>query len=400
MRISPAVAFLLVWMIPLGAPAFLQSTVIEPISDTTFWLVAGTIIAFFAFQGLARAKVGRPVPDLAARLREAIDVHQLERKTLSLFKLWCGVYAVNIVFSGGVPLYWVLTGDPRTYVDFGLPTLGGLGNMLRAFVLACCYLLYFQLGTDRPRTFLWMGIALLFSAFAIETGRGNGVVLLLHPVAYYFMFSRLRLSHALLWPVCLLAFGMFLGYLQALRQGGDLERLVVYAQNAGVEPGGLVSLLTLPTLLYIAVPIVNTDLNVVFQPLLKFDPYYVFGGLVPTVFRDMLFEPRDYGTLVNEANNASSFFIPLVRDFGAVGAFIIAAAIHAVIAYVYARAVRGSLVSLFTWPALFMAVTLSFFYLFYTALVVVLYPLLAVHVANAVKRRPWLAAPARVHESG
>lgn len=387
MRLSPALLFLLVWLVPLTAPLFVQSDVIAAISQPTLWLVLGSIAMLFVLQFVARGAVGTPRSDLAALLVQALDPRRVERTTLFLFKLWLAVYAVNIVFSGGVPIYWVLTGDERIYADFGLPTLGGLANMLRAFVLAACYLVYFHLRTPRRALFLKIGAFLVFTAFVVETGRGNGVVMLLHPVGLHFLLRKVRIRTVAGWFAFFVAFALVLGYIQALRYGGDLDTLVQFARNSGFEDVDLLTLLVLPTILYMAVPIVNTDLNVALMPALKFEPYYSLAGVLPTVVRDAIFGVGDYGELVSVSHNVSSFFIPFVRDYGTVGAFFAVTLIHAVVCYAYAKAMRGSLVHMILWPALFMSVTLTFFSLFYTSLVVLLYPFLAWYFVRTTRWR-------------
>ena len=170
---------------------------------------------------------------------------------------------------------------------------------------------------------------------------------------------------------------LFLGYIQMFRYGADIESLAAYAENSGFDNQDTVSLLLIPTLLYVVAPIINIDLNVVVSPLLKFEPYYSLQGLLPTVLRQEFFSgEKDYGLLINEGHNVSSFYIPFIRDFGIIGAFIIITFIQFIVCYVFVKARRGSLFHFFIWPPIFMSVFLSFFALFFTSLVVLLYPVL------------------------
>jgi len=132
----------------------------------------------------------------------------------------------------------------------------------------------------------------------------------------------------------------------------------------------------IPAVMYISIPVINTDLNIQSSDFIKFQPYYSLQGFLPTVVRDFIFESGDYGVLVNEANNVSSYFIPFIRDYGLLGAYIAVSLILFMAAYFYSKAKQGSLFFILSYPPIFMSVTLSFFSLFFTSLVVVLYPFL------------------------
>lgn len=59
------------------------------------------------------------------------------RFTLALFLVWLGIEAFEVVAAGGIPVIWHLTGDVRTYFDFGVPTLHGLMNALGLSIILC-----------------------------------------------------------------------------------------------------------------------------------------------------------------------------------------------------------------------------------------------------------------------
>jgi oligosaccharide repeat unit polymerase len=378
MRASPQNIFLAVWIFPLLAPFFIQSEIILHISPVTKAIVIFNI-AFFYYLGALYWLGGKTGSEIYVKdaLRR-IDYIRFEKKIQLLLIIWLAVYFINIVGSGGIPILWILTGDGRTYVDFGLPTFGGLGNMLRAFCLVSCYLLYkySDLKRNKKIKYLWCGIGLLLSAFVLEIGRGNGVVLLLHPIGLHLLTQRLSVLSVIKWALATIIFLLGLGVIQVVRYDEGIEWLEKYAENAGITNFSGLEMLLIPAITYTAVPIVNTDLNVIKAPFIDFNPNYSLQGIIPTVIRNHLFEKNDYGEIINEANNVSSFYIPLLRDFGIIGAVAVVAFFQLISFFVYSRAMRGNLFCIFIWPALFMSVALSFFSLFFTSLVVVLYPVL------------------------
>jgi oligosaccharide repeat unit polymerase len=394
MYVNPALLFLIVWIMPLATTHFIQFGIIQEVTQATQYLVISNILIFFVLFKTVKVVLGDNRKNFTNIIVAKINVEKIERRTLFLFRIWILVYLINIIFSGGLPIYWVMSGDSRTYVDFGLPTIGGLGNMIRAFVLSVCYVIYFNTESINKSKFLKIGLFILASGFILETGRGNGVVLLLHAIAFFAFLNRMTWFGVAKVVSSVFVFILFLGYIQMFRYGAGIESLIEYAENSGFDNQDTVSLLLIPTLLYVVSPIINLDLNIALSPLLKFEPYYSLQGLLPTVLRQELFlVERDYGLLINEGHNVSSFYIPFIRDFGIIGTFIIVTFIQFVVCYVFVKARRGSLFHFFIWPPLFMSTVLSFFALFFTSLVVLLYPVLVYFFVRGLQLDKIIADP-------
>lgn len=383
--ITPFMVFLVPWGFALTVVyLFPEVGILREISLTTFfmimWLAVVLLSASFFFRLFFRHFSCYRVN--AALM--ALDYDKFSKRLKHIVIVWLIVYVANIVGSGGVPLFWVLTGDARTYVDFGLPTLGGLANILRAFGLVGAYLVwkFSDFPPQIKKKYLKLGIFLLLSAFLLETGRGNGVVLLAHPLGLYFLTRRFQLKSAVVGSIWTAVFILAIGGIQILRYSysGGIEQLMRFAENSQIDGGGFLSALMAPFLVYVAVPAVNLDLNIQVSDPIHFSPYYSLAGLVPTVVRDLIFTPQDYGVLINDANNTATFLIPFVRDFGIFGALFIATIIFFITSFVYVKAMGGRIFYILTYPAIFMSLILSFFSLFFTSLVVVLYPFLVLYM--------------------
>ncbi|UPQ88127.1 O-antigen polymerase [Vibrio sinaloensis] len=387
MFISPLKIYFSFWIFPLAIIQILDFELfVKPSVDLYVLVVGSTLLFFFMtilFQFLIKAKSS---PSFT--LSNNINYPVFFKATIGLFLLWSFVYIVNVVGSGGLPIYWIIVSDGRTYVDFGLPTLGGLSNLLRAFTLTCFFIIY-KFGPKRSKKIsLYISIFLLVTAFIFETGRGNGVVLLLHPVAIYFLTRKFTIGQLALLFLVFIAFLVFTGSIQVLRYENGIDMLFSYLKSQGIDIGDNLPLaLFMPSVLYIVLPIVNTGLNLEYATFFDLNPYYSMQGLVPTIIRDFLFVEKDYGVLVNAANNVTSYFTPLVRDFGLYGGLMFSSLLLSYTSYVYRKARTGCLLNILLLPPVFMSVTLSFFSLFYTSLVVVLYPILALFTYNLIKIR-------------
>ena len=389
MKFSPQNIFLLVWIFPLTAPFFIESDLLLEISSSTQIIIISNIIIFYFLATVLKIispayKNSLGSEFLVAKALEKINFTVFEKKNQILLYIFLLTYLVNIIGSGGIPIIWVLMGDERTYLDFGLPTLGGLSNMLRAFLLTSCYLIYSHSDLSRAtkRKYLSIGIGLLLSAFLLETGRGNGVVLLLHPIGLFLLFHKFRLVNFVVGIIFCIVFLMGLGVIQMVRYGEGIDSLKRYAENSGMPDLDGPALLLVPAINYMAIPVINLDLNVIHSSLVEFSPFYSVQALIPTVIRDRVFEKSDYGELINPANNVSSFYIPLVRDFGMFGAIFCVILLQFWVLCIYSKAQRGNIFCILYWPPLFMSLALSFFSLYFTSLVVVLYPLLVAYVIN------------------
>lgn len=386
MALNPALLFLLVWFVPLTAPMLIEGALFHDVSSTTQIMIVTHIAVFFLFVvffWVVRFGVEKNVVDT---LRENLDVAKFERITIRLFQVWVFTYVMHIIYSRGFPLYWVLSGSDKGYADFGIPTLGGMSNMLRAFILGSCLVIVKCLDSRRKKKFVFLGAFLLASAFVLETGRGNGVVLLLHPVGLYLLMFKVSIKRFFV-SASFLVFMLFvLGGIQVLRYQDGIERLEAYVISQGFEVENQAALLLIPSLIYISVPLINADLNIAEAPPLKFEPYYSVQGIVPTVVRNFLFEAKDYGVLTNASNNVTSMYTPIIRDFGSVGAFLVVSMILFIWAYTYSRARGGSVFFILLWPTIFMCVALSFFNLYFTSLVVLMYPVLTYFVCVNSRR--------------
>ncbi|MBF0420357.1 MAG: oligosaccharide repeat unit polymerase [Magnetococcales bacterium] len=388
MKASPQNIFLIVWLFPVLAPYIVDSDVILHTSFTTKFILLFNILFFYYLALMFRQLWPSGGESYVVKSLQNLNFDKFEKRTKLALYAWLFIYIVNIIGSGGIPVVWIIMGDTRTYTDFGLPTLGGLGNLLRAFSLVSCYVLYVhsKLNKLKKRQYLWFGFGLLFSAFILETGRGNGIVLLLHPIGMHLLTVRLGIASIFKWLLVAVLVFFGTGVIQMYRYVDGAVWMEKYAESSGMGQYTGAALFFVPAITYFAVPIVNTDLNIVKAPWIDFSPNFTLQGLIPSVIRNQLFESGNYGELVNEAHNVSSFYIPLVRDFGIFGAVFFVSVFQFISYYVYANAMKGNLHYIFIWPPLFMCDALSFFSLYYTSLVVILYPTLASLILNGCKK--------------
>lgn len=376
MYLTPPIIFFLSWLFPLTANYFFESPLLPSLESGAKELVILNIFLFFLiYWAVKKINLGRNRINIDNQLF-IFNINDYEKRILLIFKIYLLFYLINVIFSGGLPIFWVLSGDERSYLDFGVPSFSGFLNTIRAFLLMSCAIMYYILQPKHHDRYLYIGIFLLITPFFLENSRGQGAILLLHVVALFFLYKKITLSQFFKAVFVVASLLVFMGLLQAIRYGEGLDYLREYAASSGFSDVDSPLLLTLvPAVTYIVVPLTNLDLNLANADLLSFEPYYTIRSFIPSFLRDYLYQRQDYGILINEGNNVSTFYISYIRDFGVIGSIICSSFIFTIISYVYIKARKGGLFFIYCWGPLFMSLTLMFFWDFFTSLSVLFFPI-------------------------
>jgi oligosaccharide repeat unit polymerase len=376
-------AVVLIRLLPVGF-------VVEP-DPRIEGLILFNVISFYVVYKVTSAIYRRrrlPAPDVSDFLSQSGSRSDFRRYLTYMFWAWFPVYLLTVAVNGGLPLIWLLTGAGKTYTDFGVPTLSGLLNMIRAFMFVGFIALYLVDGRRR----LLLVPALLLATSVAEVSRGGMLVLILHGVGVYLLLRSPSIRHVLNVIMLGLLFIIAFGVLGEFR-GATLDP----SEFVGEES----RFVTMPLGFFFAFTYLVSPLNNLYfgfdslTPL--YYPFYSLQALVPTIVRDLLFptvasvETRYPIALYLEAFNATSFYGPLLADFGLIGAALVTLLFQVVTSRVHVAARKGSFVHLLMYPALFMSIVLSVFYLFFLSMVVVLFPILCIgyrsFLASLARRR-------------
>ena len=388
MYLSPIIIFLGPWLLGSIATFYFSdySVIFNNLSITGTWYLS--LVGLFLFYSLVIFNIQRRRSlNLENIIKEKLNFNSLS----SLIKLFVVLHfltvILSILYSSGFPLYWVITGDPRTYVDYGIPTIFGLGNLLRAYGMVGCLILYLFGSKKQKRLAIYSSLYFIFTAFFLELSRGNGAVMLAHPLGFYFLIRKISFKNVSVVLLSALIFIPFFSFLQILRYGDfEFEKLNEQLLNAGISDASIINLVFTPAALYASTPIMNMDLNLKDAADFKFSPDKSITLLLPSFIRDFLAgdqsSPEKYGLLVSEAYNTTSFLTPLIQDFGRFGALFITFLFLSISGYIYSKAREGSLFYTLLWPPIFMSLLFSAFTLYFLALIVVLYPILVMFSYN------------------
>ncbi len=388
MYLSPIIIFLGPWILGSIATFYFSdySIIFNNLSTTGTWYLA--LVGLFLFYSLVIFNIQRRRSvNLENVIKDKLNFNSLSSLVNLFVVLHLITVLLSIIYSSGFPLYWVIIGDSRTYVDYGIPTIFGLGNLLRAYGLVGCLILYLFGSKKQKRVAIYSAIYFIFTAFFLELSRGNGAVMLAHPLGFYFLIRKISFKNVSTVLISALIFIPFFSFLQILRYGDfEFEKLNEQLLNAGISEASVINLVFTPAALYASTPIMNMDLNLKDAQDFKFSPNKSVTLLLPSFIRDFLAgersSPEKYGLLVSEAYNTTSFLTPLIQDFGRFGALFITFLFLSISGYIYSKAREGSLFHTLIWPPMFMSLLFSAFTLYFLALIVVLYPLLVTFSYN------------------
>jgi oligosaccharide repeat unit polymerase len=376
--VRPFYLYFVVWILPLTSALWFISDFNIGISTFSISYLVGLLGAFFVTSLLFSFMF--PKKRTIAHLVEKFNSKKSIKLQVQLLIFWYAFFLLEVLVSGGLPILW---GGQRGYGEFGIPTIHGLSNMLRALIFSNIVLLHF-LGMRVPAWVTGASVFVLFSALVLEQSRGAFVMTLLFALGPLSVFMKISIVRLIKLSIVAPLTFMLLSIFQFLRYAkSPMEELLIIFNLA--FQGDFYKYLIEPAANYIATPILNAGLNLDIADDFRFVPVETMLPLIPSFLREILFPgmETDYGALLNEGFNTTTYIVPFVRDFGLVGGFIVISSFFFYCTYVFFKARNGSVEHIIKLSPLMMCLALSFFTSYLTSLVTVVYIL----ISRAVARR-------------
>lgn len=234
----------------------------------------------------------------------------------TVMKFWAVATAGEIVYSGGLPLVWLIIGSEKGYADFGLPSLHGVMNA----ILLVASIISFRLWlSDRQAKYLLVPAgSVLWGLIVIS--RHLVLVNILQMCFLYFIVKDIKVSWSLiLKTLCymLLAVVLF-GYVGDLRSGREtlFEAAQIDFDYPEAMPSGFLWIY-----LYLTTPLNNLFNTVDNYTNFSYSAYYTLSQLVPSFLRSLIYSADELvkGELVSETFNVSTAYVDAFKDYGLVG---------------------------------------------------------------------------------
>lgn len=340
---------------------FLQATYSVQPNPKVVLLILFNIVSFFFIHKIIENYYPKQPKVFNSKEFELDSIYSFAKW---LFYFWLFGFTLSIVHSKGFPLYWKIVGDPKTYVDFGIPTFFGLISSMRLFA-SVSFLFVFKL--TKNKNALLLLILLVLSAF-MEMSRGTITVLVLNLIGIFIVLEKFSWRKFFQLFTLFFMFTILFGIVGYIRNNDyTMAGMILPGSVFEKLPGGFFTVFT-----YWTSPINNlhfaTDL---ITPLYK--PYYTLIGLVPTIVRDSFFTATYPLPLRIDALNATSYYAPFIADFGIYFAAILILPLQFILSTIYMRAKNGNHYYALAYSQLFASLVLSTFFLYFLSLITIFY---------------------------
>jgi oligosaccharide repeat unit polymerase len=241
-----------------------------------------------------------------------INLPRLNNAVKFLFVVWIIGSVVDIIYSGGLPLYWAYIGSDKNYTEFGIPSFHGLINSFYFALIACVCVRAFTCAGSKWHIFLFC----LCGWPVLMLGRGILLTVLLQICLIYVFYVGVTLRMLRRLAIAAILVTIFFGVLGDLRGSENPFHGLVnpeYESFFQLLPSGF-----LWVYIYVTSPLANFAYNYeTLTPVLEF--YYSTVNLFPTFLRPAGLDRADNFLFVNEALNVSTIFASSHSDFGSSG---------------------------------------------------------------------------------
>jgi hypothetical protein len=389
--VGPFWAFTIVWAVVIVLHALKVLFFYAPFSvETTMSSAAIPIVAWVIF----RCCFPRARPIDLSEIRARVARAELFRDWVAIAAL--AIFVFELLFFGGLPVWWMINGEARGYADFGIPTLHGIFNALLLFVTSAAGI-FIIIGPHK-----WKNAAIMVAGLLVMIAlysRAMLVISLIQIGGIFLLHLRSRLSplrvlgFVVLTIVGLFGFGVF-GNLRSAHQiaapevfeiAEDVEwRAPSYASSAVTSGDGLLDLTNVGYNPFIG--LINSDRAAIFKVLPteflwaysyitsgynnllfnlnevapSYSPDTTFSKLLPTVAYTAIGREKEVDTFerAHPAFTVSTAFAGPVSDFGYFG-FLFAIPLLVGGAAAYQRAVGGSPRATLLYAMLFQSILLT-----------------------------------------
>ena len=349
---NPAIVTAAIWLLAYLLHSFqvFDFYIIPEDVDTALIFSFAFIVLFFACISIYMARSMRYYD---------ISLIAYSKKWLNSSMSWLlwlyGVISVfDIFYSGGFPMLWVVLGIPKSYVDFGLPTIHGIANSaLFSYVVLWSIVRFSKAYKISTRSLI-----ILFLYQVAIFSRGAIIVSIIEGLCIYLFFTRID-SKKLLQLLLLFLCSLFLFGIAGNIRTGFNPYIVSLNPEFEYFSEGCQSLL-LWFYAYFTGGLNNVYANLSIDGLGY--PFFTIAKLVPSLVYSTFGIEKDIDTfsLVVSHLNVSTALSGYISDFGVSGViYYLWVPIFSSVIFYLAR--RGNTMALFSLPVFFQAAVHSIF---------------------------------------
>lgn len=362
--ISPVKLMLAIWGIEIYMYNLHIVSFYNPLNFLTFVLVFGVILAlicskFFVLYRNKKLRLqGKQYTPISLTLEE------IEDKSKFVLKLFLIGTVINVVFSGGFPLLWLVIGDARTYQDFGVHGFNGMVNSFYYISLLCYTYLYLK---KRGKKQLIILLGLIFYP-VFSMARALIFTGLFEVLGLYLLLNRIRLKSIII--ALLLAISIIVAFGQMGDNRNGLDSATESFVRSYVDDEYVDLMEKLPSgftwvYIYFTCAINNITYNInTLQP--TGYPYFTVRRLLPSFIAERVIEQKDYEDkyalkMDDSVFNVFTIYSNYIKDFGVFFTIILFFLVGIFFYDIYYKSSPDDTKYLFMYPPIFMILCLSVF---------------------------------------
>jgi len=359
---NPVLIYIFIWTSVLALVSLRLTNNIPSINENTFFLIFMTMFTFsISYISLYIIHNTKPKPKFKIdTIRNQLQ--NLNRYTCRLFYLWIFVTAIEVIYSGGLPIIWAISGDfTQNYTTYGIPTVHGFMNAIYFFTILSRFV-NFMIYKDR-RSLIHIIVLILWSILLLS--RSVIVTAFLQIMGVYLLFRRVSISRLLSIIGTIVILMIVFGLVGDFRGVATLDYLLTDDGTMVFEylPSGF-----LWVYVYLTSPISNVIANIDrISP--DYIPYYSIMSLIPSFFRGDVIQSDSIWSLIQENLNVSTMFTGYLQDFGIIGTIFVVAIIQIGIIKIYLAAKDQKIGCIIAASVLFQCIICSVFVDFFLSLV-------------------------------
>lgn len=331
--INPLFVYLFAWVGVLFLYSLNLTENLVPISPVGLLMIVANIFGMAVIYILLCFRVK---PASSSNHDDFLMNRCIKKFIIILFWIWFLGSLLEILFSKGFPLLWVLMGMDKLYVDFGIPSFHGIMNALYLQLMTIMFYVYIKY---KEKKYLLV-ILLMFSWPVLMLGRGILLSAILQMGCVYIYFNRVGFLKIIKMLALLIVVICCFGFLGDLRQTANPFAYIVrdeYMAFFENIPTGF-----LWFYVYLTAGLSNFFFNIDLN-LFNLNFGYSFSNMLPSLVRGYfdLDARNDLFNFVDPNLNTSTIYAGFVSDFGMLGGVFLVGLIQVFICYTYRILKKG-----------------------------------------------------------
>lgn len=213
--LSPRFLFNFIFFLSCSLYKWDLSYLQQKISNRTEFILLTCVISFNVVYSLAKLIFKKVKID---NKKKRLNNESIEKRIKIAKYIAIGVFFVELIYSKGCPLLWKFTSDPRTYFDFGIPSLNGA-----FYGLIICLGAYSIFTKSKDKyIYLLMGIMMISRQVIMS--------IIIEGLVFYLMSSTKKINFK---KILIFGIAIFIGFtfIGNFRSGNDTMTNAFYAKR-------------------------------------------------------------------------------------------------------------------------------------------------------------------------